>query len=221
MCASARVPVVVPAQQGSHPYDNDMHLEERPRCLLAMAPKQHRDRAALNKSLTRAYNRRFKTMDGSACYRLGLFHEHRAEAIALELFKGNTSGLLELEWADAMRSADACFRNALQQGVEGAAASICKLHQIQPGQRRPFYPGDEVSIHGLVSNLGEHLNGHKGVIVSHVASSGRFGVQIDGCGLKYIRPANLTILDSDDDFAKYCVRGSCACDSHFVRHDAC
>ena len=152
------------------------------------------------KSLTRAYNRRFNTIDGSACYRLGLFHEHRAEAIALELFKGNPSGLQELEWADAMRSADACFRNALQQGVEGAAASICKLHQIQPGQRRPFYSGDEVCIHGLVSSLGQHLNGHKGVIVSHVASSGRFGVVIDGCGLKCIRPANLTILDSDDDW---------------------
>ena len=168
------------------------------------------------KSLTRAYNRRFNTIDGSACYRLGLFHEHRAEAIALELFKGNASGLLELEWADAMRSADACFRNALHQGAEGAAASICKLHQIQPGQRRPFYSGDEVCIHGLVSSLGQHLNGHKGVIASHAASSGRVGVVIDGCGLKYIRPANLTILDSDDDYAKCCVRGSCACDGHFV-----
>ena len=168
------------------------------------------------KSLTRAYNRRFNTIDGYACYRLGLFHEHRAEAIAFELSKGNTSGLLELEWADAMRSADTCFRNALHQGVEGAAASICKLHQIQPGQRRPFYSGDEVCIHGLVSSLGQHLNGRKGVIASHAASSGCFGVVIDGCGLKYIRPANLTILDSDDDYAKYCVRGSCACDGHFV-----
>jgi len=135
-----------------------------------------------SKNLTRAYNRRFNTMDGSACYRLGLFHEHRAEAIALDLFEGKTSGVLELEWADAMRSADACFRTASQEGVEGAAASICKLHQIKPGQRRPFYSGDEVCIHGLVSSLGQNLNGHKGVIVSHVASSGRFGVvQLDSC----------------------------------------
>ena len=157
-----------------------------------------------------------ESLDGSACYHLGRIHELRADGILSCLCTGNQSHWLELEWAEAMRSADACYRDAVRKYVPGAAASICKLHQIQPGQRRPFYSGDEVCIHGLVSSLGQHLNGHKGVIVSYVASSGRFGVVIDGCGLKYIRPANLTILDSDDDYAKYCVRGSCACDSHFV-----
>ena len=104
-------------------------------------------------------------LDGSDSYRLGLIHEHRAAYVASKILKGGTSDLLEQEWAEAMRSADECFRNALRQGVPGAFASICKLHQIEPGQMRPFYTGDEVRIHGLVSNFGQHLNQRKGVII--------------------------------------------------------
>ena len=109
----------------------------------------------VSKSLTRAYNRGSKTLDGSASYNMGLLHERCAEDVASKLVKGGTSDLLELEWAEAMRSADACFRDALRQGFPGALASICKLHQIEPGQMRPFYTGDEVRIHGLVSNFGQ------------------------------------------------------------------
>ena len=173
-------------------------------------------------SLKRAYRQGSKPVAGEACYQLGLFHEHRAAAALLRVLEGDNSGSIapELEWAEAMRSADACFRDAVRQGVAGAAARICKLHHIEPGQRRPIYPGDKVRIHGLVSSLGRLLNQREGVAVSHVESSGRFGVAIDRIGIKYIRPANLTILDLYEDCAGPCVRGGCDCGGCFVQTDA-
>ena len=100
-----------------------------------------------------------------------------------------------------MRSADACYRDALRQDFPGAATCICELHQIQPGQTRPIYLGDEVRIHGLVSISLRHLNQRKGVIVSKEdrcwESFGCFGVAIGGFGIKYINPANLTLLHPD------------------------
>ena len=177
---------------------------------------------SVRKLLKRAYSQRSKTVAGEACYQLGLLHEQRAEAAALRVLEGDNSGPVapELEWAEAMRSADACFRDALRKGVPGAAARICKLHQIEPGQRRPIYPGDKVRIHDLVSNLGRRLNQREGVAISQEESSGRFGVAIDRFGMKYIRPANLTILDPYDDCTGPRVREGCACDGCFVQADA-
>ena len=170
--------------------------------------------------LKRAYRQGSKPVAGEACYRLGLLHEQRAEA--LRVLQGDNSGPVapELEWAEAMRSADACFRAALRKGVPGAAARICELHQIEPGQRRPIYPGDKVRIRGLVSRLGRRLNQREGVAISHVESSGRVGVVIDGIGVKHIRPANLTILDPYADCEGLGGRGACSCDGCFVQPDA-
>ena len=170
-------------------------------------------------SLKRAYRQRSKPVAGEACYQMGLFHEHRAGAALLRVLEGDISGSIapELEWAEAMRSAVACFRYALWEGASGAAASICELHQIELGQRRPIYPGDKVRIHDLVSSLGRLLNQREGVAISQVESSGRSGVAIDGIGIKYIRPANLTNLDLYEDCAGPC---GCACGGSFVETDA-
>ena len=175
-----------------------------------------------NNLLTRAYRRGCKSLDGSSCYQLGRFHECRAEAAALRVVKGDASGLVapEVEWAEAIRNADTCFRNALRKGVAEAAASICKLHQIEPGQSRPIYPGDEVRIHGLVSSLGQRLNQRAGVAVTHMLSSGRCGVAIDDIGIKYIRFDNLTIICHYGDCVGPSVRGGCACDG-CVQSDTC
>ena len=161
-----------------------------------------------------------KSFDGSACYRLGRIHELRADGILACLCTGNQSHplelALELAWADAMRSADVCYRDALRKGFPGAATSICELHQIQPGQIRPIYLGDEVRIHGLVSISLRHLNQRKGVIASKEDSCwenfGRFGVAIGGFGIKYIYPAHLTLLDPDAEYTMSHMRGGCACD---------
>ena len=155
-------------------------------------------------SLKRAYRQGSKPVAGEACYQLGLLHERRAAAALLRVLEGDNSGSIapELEWAEAMRSADACFRDA-----------------IEARQRRPIYPGDKVCIHGLVSSRGRRLNQREGVAVSHVESSGRFGVAIDGIGIKYIRLANLTILDSYEDCAVPCVSGGCDCGGCFVQAD--
>ena len=173
--------------------------------------------------LKRAYSQRSKPVTGEVCYQSGLFHEHRAEAAALKVIEGDTLGpiaLPELEWADAMRSADACFRDALRQGVPGAFARICKLHQIDPGQRRPIYPGDKVRIYDLVSSFGRRLNQRQGVAISQAESSGRCGVLIDGIGVKYIRPANLIIIDFDEDCKGHCLSGTCYIDNCCVQPDA-
>ena len=164
-----------------------------------------------------------KLVAGAACYQLGLLHERRAEAAASRVVIGDTSGPVapEVEWAEAMRSADACFRDALRQDVKGADAEIRRLHQIEPGQSRPFYPGDAVRIHGLVSKLGRRLNRRDGVAVSYVQTSGRYGVAIDGFGIKYLRSTNLTLLDLNIDCAGPCLRGGCACDNGVTQSDAC
>ena len=72
--------------------------------------------------LKRAYRQGSKPIAGEACYQLGLLHEQRAEAAALRVLQGDNSGPVapELEWAEAMRSADACFRAALRKGVSQA-----------------------------------------------------------------------------------------------------
>ena len=172
-----------------------------------------------SKFLKRAYRQGTKPAAGEACYELGCLHEHRAEAAALRVLEWDKyeSTAPELEWAEAMRSADARFRDALWQGVPGAAARICQLHQIEPGQRRPIYPGDKVRIHGLVSNLGRRLNQREGVAISQEESSGRFGVAIDRFGMKHIRSANLTFLDPYGDCAGLAVRGGCSCDGCFAQ----
>ena len=172
--------------------------------------------------LKRAYRQGSKPVAGEAWYELGLLHEQGAEAAGLRVLQGDNSGPVapELEWAEAMRSANACFHDALRKGVPGAAARICELHQIEPGQRRPIYPGDKVRIRGLVSSVGRRLNQREGVAISHVESSGRFGVVIDGIGVKHIRPANLTIFDPYADCEGLGGRGACSCDGCFVQPDA-
>ena len=156
-------------------------------------------------SLKRAYRQGSKPVAGEACYQLGLIHERRAAAALLRVLEGDNSGSIapELEWAEAMRSADACFRDA-----------------IETRQRRPIYPGDKVRIRGLVSSVGRRLNQREGVAISHVESSGRVGVVIDGIGVKHIRPANLTILDPYADCEGLGGRGACSCDGCFVQPDA-
>jgi hypothetical protein len=160
-----------------------------------------------------------ESLDGSACYHLGRIHELRADGILSCLCAGNQSHWLELEWAEAMRSADACYRDAVRKDFPGAAASICELHQIEPGQMRPIYLGDKVRIHGLVPMSLRHLNERKGVIASKEESSwdsfGCFGVAIDGIGIKYIHPANLTLLGPDDENTMSHMSGGCACDRCF------
>ena len=162
-------------------------------------------------------NQCHKSFDGSASYCLGRYHELRADDIGACLCTGNQSySPLELEWAEAMRSADACYRDALRKGFPSAATCICELHQIQPGQIRPIYLGDEVRIHGLVSISLRHLNQRKGVIASNEDSCwenfGCFGVAICGFGIKYIHAANLTLLDPDAEYTMSHLRGGCACD---------
>ena len=168
------------------------------------------------KALTRSYRRGCKSLDGFAYYDLGLLHEHRAEAAASRLFEDGMSDLLEREWVEAVHNADACFRTALRQGIAGAASSICRLRQVELGQRLPVFVGDKVRIHDLVSSLGRRLNQRDGVVLCYVGSSGRFGVAIDGFGIKYIRFANLTRIDGDADLKALCVRQGCACDSCVV-----
>ena len=171
--------------------------------------------------LKSAYRQGCEPVAGEAFYQLGLLHECRAEATALRVLERDNSGSIapELEWAEAMRSADACFRHALWGGAPGAAARICKLHQIEQGQMRPIYPGDKVRTHGLVSSFGRRLNQREGVVISQVESSGRFGVAIDGIGIKHIRPANLTILHPYPDCKGLGLRGGCSCDGCFVQPD--
>ena len=84
--------------------------------------------------------------------------------------------------------------------------------QIEPGDSRHFCTGDKVRIHGLVSKLGRRLNQRDGEVVTYAQSSGRYGVVIVGFGRKYIRPTNLTFLDSNVDCTSPCLRGGCACD---------
>ena len=170
--------------------------------------------------LKRAHSHRSKPVAGEACYQLGLFHEHRAETVSLQVIEGATHGPIappelkwadamlrlveghtlgptappELQWVEAMRTADACFRDARREGFPGAAARICKLHRSESWQMRPLYIGDKVRIQGLVSSIGRRLNQREGVALSMVDSSGHCDVFIDGIGIKHIRPANLTIL---------------------------
>ena len=69
----------------------------------------------------------------------------------------------------------------------------------------------EVITLSLFLNFGQQLNQRKGVISSYMGSSGRFGVTIDGFGIKYIHQANLTLLGLDDNYIKCCVMGNCGC----------
>ena len=90
----------------------------------------------VSKLLKRSYSQEFKSVAGEVCYQLGLVHERRAEAAALRALEGDILGLIalpELYWTDVMRCADLCFRATLRQRVIGAAARICKCHQIEHG----------------------------------------------------------------------------------------